>query len=376
MLLFASLFTNALGQAPPCQILEKYRNIEKFEGEGLDSSPDGSVLYGQVSKTGEIKAWDSQTGRLINVLRPDSDDSFAPLSDIKVNMDGRLVAARTRRRETVWIGETQSGRKVSEFLTPPFGVSSTMHLSPGGEVLLIGDFDKGAALWNVSTGRLISKLEPSDAQYPPGRLFNFSKAAFNRDGSLLAVAYYAHIFLWDGRSGKPIKRIYTTAQENGKTIHFSNRSSIYDLEFSPDGFLLASGGRDWTTQLWEVGSGKLRASLKQGDRVFMVRFSPDGKYLATVSYDDKLINIWDTSNGRLLYSVKGSKSSPFSITFSKPEVGIIAIPLKNSVEFRKIESGQLIENCKGIFGSFLPGGEVFLSSNDQRTLTSSKVNPK
>ena len=54
------------------------------------------------------------------------------------------------------------------------------------------------------------------------------------------------------------------------------------LDLSPEGNLLASVGGDGTLNLWDVSSGKVRATMHEGVLGFLaVAFSPGGKTLAT-----------------------------------------------------------------------------------------------
>jgi WD40 repeat protein len=358
---FASL--NIFGQTSQCRILAPVAEFETFAGEGGDTSADGSVFYGQLYKTGEIKLWDARNGRLRTIFRGTESDGFSNVGGYSVNSDATIVAARTKKRGTVWIGEARTGNKLAEFKTPGFGNSSVSRLNPSGKTLFTGRHGGGAALWDTHSGRLIKSLTHPSLEYSPGSFYKYSTVDFSSSNSIVAIAFYAHIYLWNSKTGEFIKRLYTSEQINGKTVLYSNRSSIYALRFSPDGSLLASGGRDHRTQIWDVETGNLRASLPQGDRVLIVKFSMDGRFLATVSYDDRNIKLWDAGTGKYLYTVKGGKSSPFSITFSNPQTGLMAIPVKSAVEFREVATGSLVQRCNGIFGYFLPNGETFVSGS-------------
>src|SRR6266540_2645043 len=84
-----------------------------------------------------------------------------------------------------------------------------------------------------------------------------------------------------------------------------HNDTVYSVAFSPDGKRLATGSFDSTVKLWDAATGQETLTLKgHVNGVCSVAFSADGRWLATGS-DDRTVKLWDAATGKELLTLKG-----------------------------------------------------------------------
>lgn len=91
---------------------------------------------------------------------------------------------------------------------------------------------------------------------------------------------------------------------------------MWSVAFSPDGKKLASSSFDKTIRIWDVATGQMDQTLAaHTEAVLEVDFSSDGNMLASCG-DDSTIKLWDTRNWNLIRTLSGDLEHTYACKFS------------------------------------------------------------
>jgi len=177
------------------------------------------------------------------------------------------------------------------------GWVNSVAVSPDGETLATGSFDRTVRLWDLTAAKTRIILE--------GHTGPVMCVAFAAGGRILASGSGDNTAkLWDVSSGKEL------ATFRGHT------QSVWSLAINVDGTWLATASHDSTIKLWDVKTGRLQATLAGHTApVSCVAFSPDGKRLASSGYDCT-VRLWNVTTATEETRLQGHTNWVYAVSFA------------------------------------------------------------
>lgn len=357
----------------------------------MQYSPDGKLLA--VASGIGVWLYDVTTHREASLLT----DHTSGVDSLAFSSDGRTFASGNADGTIILSGpivQLDRSTGAQRMLIGHTHWISSLAFSPDGKTLASDSRDGTIRLWDVITGeeRYALKKDSDIA----------TMLSFTSDGeTMVSVSWEDKIGLWNSITGEH-KQTFTMHPDcsttgaafslGGKTVAIgSDNGTIYlhdldtgelrmpltghgehvdNLAFSPDGNTLATASwADETIRLWDAHTGKHKKTFTAPHARYVrgLVFSPDGKTLASGS-GDGTIRLWDAHTGNEKHTFTGHSERIYSVAFN-PNGDIIASGSTNGIiNFWDADTGQYIKTLNGLRNGFIEPADSLVFSPDGNTL--------
>ena len=285
-------------------------------------------VFSQVVSASEdttIKLWDWETGDFERTLKGHT----KAVTDVEFDSKGNfLVSCSSDLTIKVW--DANNDFKNTKTLYGHDHSVSSVRFLPGDDFLVSASRDKTVRIWEFASGyctrtlsghaEWVRSVMPSDdgrtlvscSNDQTARLWEYSsgetKMELRGHDHVVECAVFA-----------PIASYAAIRELAGITV------SARDEKAKEPGQYVATGSRDKTIKLWDSAGQCLRTLVVHDNWVRGLAFSPNGKFLLSVS-DDKTLRIWDLKTGRCTKTVDAHAHFCTAIAWGRAKVDAAPAP--------------------------------------------------
>jgi WD40 repeat protein len=295
----------------------QYQKIGVRTVYSLAFSPDGELV---AISGGDGTISVLRADNLKRICRsPNQSGLLGTINDLAFSPDQkRLATGGTDKTIRLW--DVESCKEIVPLRAHEASVTS-VRFSRDGKRLVSGSVDRTVRVWNV---------DPDDAENGwrqililRGHEDAVSGVAFSPEGAFVASV-----------SADKTARVWDVSPEGNETQTFSaHNGNLTSLAFSPDGQRIATASYDEkVVKVWDLKSNKPLVFTGHTDGVRAVAFSPDsdGKRIATAG-QDKTARIWDSATGAHTLTLQGPEIDMFDVAFSPDGKKIATAGADNAV---------------------------------------------
>jgi WD40 repeat protein len=292
-----------------------------------------------------LRIWDTATGKVLQSF----DIWTGPQHCVAFSPDGQTVAlAEQYHDKPIQLLDVGSGQLKGTVPGDRNGVYELAFSPDGQRLASSGSYDPSVRLWELDSKELLRTL-PHHRWVTALTFTHDGEGIVTVEGLPLADSANGVLRLWDVTKG---------------TVHHtivSGTVAFDELQFSPDGSLLAGIDRKHILHVWDASTDALLYTLP--DQALVAGFSSDGSGLLSIGVDNRL-QLWDTMTGHLRKALATDYSQDvYQVAFS-PNGQMLAFADDDGyVRLHSPQTGEVLHKLKAQRGNllFAPHGNILLS---------------
>ena len=263
----------------------------------LAFSPDGR----RVATSGfhEINLWNSADGSLVGRLRPLSERIY----DLAYSPDGHWLATAAGDpgqygAVKLWKAEADGSATPARDLAEESDCFFAVAFSPDGKRLAAAGSDRTIRIWESETGAEVARIE-DHADW----IFDL---AFSADGKRLASA-----------SRDKTSKVFDVEKGESLATFPRHAEAVYGVAFGPEDKVVASGGGDNEVRTWtpDEDAKQAKSVTGFGGPVFKLLAQADGKRLFAAGAD-RTIRVVALPDGKVLQTLSGHDDWIYTLALS------------------------------------------------------------
>jgi len=383
---------------------------------GLDWSPDGRTLASAGSYDATVRLWDTSTGRPLRILRGHP----GWVVPVKWSPDGHAILAGGGESGPFTHWQAVSGLKRGTVELGRAVVSLSWH--PEGKSAAVAAQAIALSIWDAGKGKVLRTFGAASDNYlcvawsPDGKTLAAgtgkntllydeagkvvrtlsdpgAAVVWSGDGKQLFILSGGNVKVWDP-AGPLLKTVPTpgasfvsVTPDNSQCVAGDGTAfSVHDIatgkllrRFDIAGTMppywwpgkpLITGIGTAKLALWDQATGKLLRSLEgHTSSILSATYSPDGKTIATTSYD-KTVKLWDSATGKPVQTFSGHSAYVLAAVFSANGKLVASAGGDKLILVWEAKSGKVLHTFKEHTTeapalAWAPGSSVSLAAGDR-----------
>lgn len=344
--------------------------IRRFEGfaqrvNAVDVSPENKYVVGgacgnfddsNICNGGTIILWDFETGAEIRRFEGHENEittlEFSPEGD-------KLLSGSSDQTVRLW--DVETGEQIGIYRRHLGSIMDVTFNPADNTQALVIAIDTPPILWNLETGREITRYTDHDVKNEPN--LAVGSAAFSPDGSIIVGSFGLDIRIWRTESGDLLHQL------------IGHGSYVNSIAISPDGkFFISSAWRENSFRVWDIEHGVETRRFEGHTGVLRgVTISPvqNGRYALSAS-DDGTVRVWDLANGAEVRTLAGHTADVYSTLYSPDGKLIVSAGDDDVIRLWDAETGEQVRVLTGHTADvwlavFTPDGTKLVSASEDNT---------